>query len=259
MNHLGVQQQKLRDRKAERRRGLRLMTRQVRALPLEGSSKSSGGFTSSDEYGCPADAPPRLCPDTRHRNVRGYSAPRREVPPRALVPPSGCASRTAASTAHCPHTRRHSQSVVNSRLRPCSQLSTSVGVNAAMMKPTRTLCASPLPINGSEDAVHTKAYVLRLAFFLILVVASALPAEAAPRPKKVGPAFLDGQVLVGFQPGTPASARSDAHRQAGGRLQKSPTRSASTWSPWRQARLPRRLPHIRRTRMSGSRSRTSSA
>ena len=69
--------------------------------------------------------------------------------------------------------------------------------------------------------MHTKAHMLRLAFVLILVMATALPAEAAPRPKKVGPAFLDGQVLVGFQPGTPASARSDAHRQAGGRLQKS--------------------------------------
>ena len=47
-----------------------------------------------------------------------------------------------------------------------------------------------------------------------------LPTEAARRPKRIGPAFLESQVLVGFQPGTPASSRSDAHRQAGSQVQK---------------------------------------
>jgi thermitase len=69
--------------------------------------------------------------------------------------------------------------------------------------------------------MRTNVYVLRLALLLILIVATALPAEAARRTKRSGPAFLDGQVLVGFQPGTPASAKSDAHRQAGGQVLKS--------------------------------------
>ena len=68
--------------------------------------------------------------------------------------------------------------------------------------------------------MRTEPFVLRLALMLILVVVTALPAEAARRPKRVGPVFLDGQVLVGFHPGTPASVKSDAHRQAGGQIQK---------------------------------------
>jgi thermitase len=86
----------------------------------------------------------------------------------------------------------------------------------------RVLFRGLTPINGSEDDVHTRtrAYALRLTFFLILAVVTALPAEAERRPKRIGPAFLDSQVLVGFQPGTPASARSDAHHQAGGQVQK---------------------------------------
>ena len=68
--------------------------------------------------------------------------------------------------------------------------------------------------------MRTEPFVLRLALLLILIVVTALPAEAARRPKRVGPAFLDGQVLVGFHPGTPASVKSDAHRQAAGQKQK---------------------------------------
>jgi thermitase len=71
-----------------------------------------------------------------------------------------------------------------------------------------------------ENAMRIDARPLHFALLLLLIVATALPAEAR-RPKRVGPAFVDGQVLVGFQPGTPASARSDAHREAGGRVEKS--------------------------------------
>jgi len=69
--------------------------------------------------------------------------------------------------------------------------------------------------------MHTERLVVRLALLLILVIVTALPAEAARGPKRAGPAFLDGQVLVGFHPGTPASVKSDAHRQVGGRIERS--------------------------------------
>lgn len=68
--------------------------------------------------------------------------------------------------------------------------------------------------------MRTHVHVLRLALLLMLTVAIAPPVEAARDPKRVGPAFLDGQVLVGFQPGTPAAAKSDAHRQAGGQVRR---------------------------------------
>jgi thermitase len=49
-------------------------------------------------------------------------------------------------------------------------------------------------------------------------------AEAGRRPRVAGPPFLDGQVLVGFQPGSSASDQADAHRQAGGRSRQALTR-----------------------------------
>jgi thermitase len=63
--------------------------------------------------------------------------------------------------------------------------------------------------------------MLRLALSLLLVVTTAVSVEAARRPKRVGPQFVDGQVLVGFQPGASASAKADAHRQAGGQVLRS--------------------------------------
>jgi thermitase len=69
--------------------------------------------------------------------------------------------------------------------------------------------------------MRTEPCVLRFALFLIFIVVTALPAEAARGPKRSGPAFVDGQVLVGFHPGTPGSAKGDAHRQAGGQVRRS--------------------------------------
>lgn len=64
-------------------------------------------------------------------------------------------------------------------------------------------------------------HILRFSLWTLVVVATAISAEAARGPKRVGPPFRDGEVLVGFRPGTSASAASDAHRQVGGQVLQS--------------------------------------
>ncbi len=60
--------------------------------------------------------------------------------------------------------------------------------------------------------------VVCLSLFVSLASPAVRVALSQPRGAAALPAFVPAQVLVAFQPGTPAAVRTQAHQQAGGRL-----------------------------------------
>lgn len=61
-----------------------------------------------------------------------------------------------------------------------------------------------------------------ISFYLVLLTSFATQAgqqQVLPQASEI-PAFSADQVIVGFQPGTPAAAIAEAHRQAGGRVHR---------------------------------------